>query len=468
MSVLISDLFLPGMSAGISFGLGQGEHLAIFGDLGGEAVLLAKSIAGKTFVRGKIDIECVRKSSHSPLVTYVDSLFYWKNLSNTFDFYYQQRFNASESDDAVSAFRSVCDALPDSVEPKDITTLFERFGISHLIDSPLIQLSSGEQKKLQLIKAVLNPPGVLVLDHPFMGLDAGSRTTLDLMLSQLAADGATVIVVAEPDSVPVCITHFVKITQGMPVELKPFALFDFVDDQPVSESFNKSELHDFHPETQFDVVAMLRDVSVSYGSRVVLEKVNWTILQGEKWLLQGKNGSGKSTLLSLLYADHPQAFGNDMMLFDRKRGTGESIWDIKKHIGYVSADLHKYFDKSMTVFKAIASGFTDTMCVPKKLTPAQEKVVADWMTYFDLTDSGNHPLYSLSLGKQKWALLARALVKQPPLLILDEPCQGLDHAQVDLFLQTINRICTGNRVTLIYVSHYDNQIPSCIDHFFRL
>ena len=94
-------------------------------------------------------------------------------------------------------------------------------------------------------------------------------------------------------------------------------------------------------------VVKLNKVSIRYGDRTILKELDWTVRRGEKWALSGENGAGKSTLLSLVCADNPQSYACDISLFGRKRGTGESIWEIKKHIGYVSPEMHRaYLKKS--------------------------------------------------------------------------------------------------------------------------
>jgi molybdate transport system ATP-binding protein len=199
-----------------------------------------------------------------------------------------------------------------------------------------------------------------------------------------------------------------------------------------------------------------------------LDTINWQVKKGEKWALVGPNGSGKSTLLSILTADNPQRFANDYDLFDLKRG-GASMWDVKSKIGHVSPELHLYFPQETTVFKTIASGFFDATGVYfRKLTEEQiqqTNVVAEWLNVGALLEK---PFKNLSKGQQRLVLLARALVKNPPLLILDEPCQGLDFAAVEHFKQVVDTVCDSPERTLIYVSHYQYEIPSCVTRTLRL
>ena len=210
------------------------------------------------------------------------------------------------------------------------------------------------------------------------------------------------------------------------------------------------------------------NATVRYGGNTILRNVNWEVRKGERWNVAGPNGAGKSTLLSLITADNPQAYANEIWLFDRRRGTGETIWDIKKKIGFVSPELHLYFDTSATGFEVVASGLFDTIGLFRMLTAEQEATVSGWLRLLSLNDLRTRRLAQMSTGQQRRILLARALIKNPPMLILDEPCQGLDEEQTAWFRALIDALCLSFDTTLIYVSHYPQELPFCIGHFLRL
>src|SRR5688572_13384763 len=117
----------------------------------------------------------------------------------------------------------------------------------------------------------------------------------------------------------------------------------------------------------------MKKVSVQYGDKIILDEVNWKVMKGERWLLSGPNGAGKSTLLSLITADNPKAYANSIFLFGKKRGSGESIWDIKKKIGFISPELHLFFDQGTSCFDVIASGLFDTIGLFRQLSAAQQR-----------------------------------------------------------------------------------------------
>ena len=195
--------------------------------------------------------------------------------------------------------------------------------------------------------------------------------------------------------------------------------------------------------------------------------MSWTVKAGEKWLLQGRNGSGKSTLLSLVCGDNPQAYGNDIRLFGQKRGGGESIWDIKKKMGIISPEMHWYFDTNATVWNSVASGLLDTMGWYLDVSFSDGKKIDETLEFFDLSADRDTPLSSLPLGKQRMALLARTVVKNPQLLILDEPCQGLDNAQTQRFNSALDDLAEYGK-TIIYVGHYETRLPKCLTHKLEL
>jgi molybdate transport system ATP-binding protein len=337
--------------------------------------------------------------------------------------------------------------------------ILDGLSFSSLLTATLIQLSSGEHKKLQLIKALWLKPQLLILDLPYNGLDVASRANLNLLLDEIAVE-TQLIVISNETEIPSCINRFAKIEDGKLVETPTMDfsanLFEEID-SPLPSFFKEQDW-----KLSFPHIIKMMEVNVSYGDKKVLKNINWEVKAGEKWALQGPNGSGKSTLLSLICADHPQAFANNFYLFGNKRGSGESIWEIKERIGLISPELHWYFDPSATVWQSIVSGFYDSsglFCEPGYTKRAQAD---ELINFFGLTAYKNTLMTQLPLGKQRLALLGRTIIKNPELLILDEPCQGLDLQQTLYFNRLVDELCK-NGTTLIYVGHYESQLPSCIE-----
>ena len=186
--------------------------------------------------------------------------------------------------------------------------------------------------------------------------------------------------------------------------------------------------------------------------------------EGERWALSGQNGSGKSTLLSLVCADNPQSYACDIHLFGHKRGTGESIWQIKKHIGYVSPEMHRAYLKDLPAIDIVASGLSDSVGLYTRPRPEQRQTCLGWMRIFGIEQLAQRTFLKLSSGEQRLCLLARAFVKDPELLILDEPLHGLDNRNRALVKEIINTFCERANKTLVMVTHYEEELPPCIDH----
>ena len=212
----------------------------------------------------------------------------------------------------------------------------------------------------------------------------------------------------------------------------------------------------------------MSNVTVSYGRQPVLRNINWTVRPGESWALLGPNGSGKTTLLSLITGDHPQAYSNDITVLGRKFGDGDSIWELKKKIGMVSPELHLHFPDSFTCLETVESGLRNTTGLYDEVSSRERRLALQWLARFDLRPFADTPLFELSAGQQRAALLARALVKSPALLILDEPCQGLDAAHRKFFLGLLECLINERRETVIYVTHDEREIPKSIHRVLRL
>jgi molybdate transport system ATP-binding protein len=291
-----------------------------------------------------------------------------------------------------------------------------------------------------------------------------------LALNEISKEGISIILIAAEQDFPSCITNIAFLENGKILhrELNRGILTDgvntgvkLIDDTLFKNCFTAQQI-------EYNIAIKMVNVNIQYNQNRILSNINWEIKAGERWCLTGPNGSGKSTLLSLITADNPQAYANEIYLFDRKRGSGESIWDIKKNIGYLSPELHLYFQQNETCFQTIASGFFDTIGLFRKPNVEQTELVLNWMKILHIAHLAEKYLNQLSLGEQRLVLLARALVKNPPLLILDEPCQGLDTYQTAFVKEIIDQFCSSNNTTLIFVSHYEADIPSCVNNYIKL
>ena len=315
-------------------------------------------------------------------------------------------------------------------------------------DRPLVTLSSGELRKYQLNRALLDGPEILVIDNPFIGLDPHNRAALTRALTDLSATTTLVLVLSRVAEIPPFVTHVIPVADGVAGEKVP------------REAYLDAVLP--------PAVIRMRDVTIRFGERVVLDRLNWTVRQGEHWALTGANGSGKSTLLSLINADNPRAYACDIELFGRPRGSGETIWDIKRQIGFVSPELHRAFQVDASALEIVASGLFDTEGLFRHPTEEQYACARRWMGEFGIADLAERRFLRLSSGEQRLCLVARAFVKDPPLYVLDEPLHGLDEVQRRSVKGLLDRFCGAPGKTLLMVTHYPEEYPACIDHSLSL
>jgi len=437
-----------------------GEHWLIGGKSGSGKSALAKALAGLEKSSGTIRIHFDDRSPLPPRVLYVSNWYQFTNLEGDRNFYYQQRYNKQQKNDTLTVYAELA-AYAES-ENLLVGDLEQYLGLFEFIDlkgTQLIELSSGEHKKLQLIKALWLKPQLLLVDEPYTGLDKASRQKLNSFFEELSAIGVHLVLITNETGLPTCINRFAEIENGKIKQV------DSVDMLSMDNGRTRKTLPPFLkevPASSADIMVQMENIQVRYGEKEVLKGINWTVRAGEKWLLQGPNGSGKSTLLSLITGDHPQAYANHIRLFGQRRGSGESIWEIKERVGIISPELHWYFDKTARVWQAVASGFYDSIGLFRQVSYEQQQKIDQLLDFFELVEVKDRLVTTLPLGKQRLVLLARTIIKNPPLLILDEPCQGLDHTQATLFNEVVDELC-GFGKTLIYVGHYETQLPGCLE-----
>ncbi len=349
--------------------------------------------------------------------------------------------------------------------------LVAKFELEYLLDRAFRALSTGETRKVLLIRAIASEPQLLILDEPFDGLDSKTLTMLQEYLENLSKGINIVMVLNRCDEFPEFMTHIGYMQQGSLIH--KVARSDKEATRELLQLLHLKTSHLEIPETDEvsasqllkdgDPLVKLTDICVKYDELRVVEDFNWTIEAEEHWQLSGPNGSGKTAVLSLITGDHPQCYTNNINVFGFQRGNGESIWQIKQFIGYVSTALQWEYRVGTSLKNVIISGFYDSIGLYTKSTDSQRKIADQWLAVLGMSDRADISFNRLSFGDQRLLLIARAMVKHPPLLILDEPCLGLDDINRQLVLALIEKICAAGKSTVLYVNHHSEDAIAGIE-----
>lgn len=457
----------------------EGEQIAITGPNGGGKTMLVDILRGRhnlQIPQPYYDFSPSSKPYFSDNIRYIAFRDSYGSVDQTY--FLQQRWESQEMDPEMPTVGQLLDRAylaegEDTPERDSLRQqLYDIFQMRPLLDKPIILLSSGELRKYVITRTLFAEARLLIIDNPFIGLDASTRDQLKMLLAAYVARTSTlmVLVLSKTDDIPDFITHVVevndrtvapKVTREEYLDhLQAVTLPSLADDKRLSILQLPARTDDYMAE---EVVAM-RQVTIRYGERTILKDLSWTVRNGERWALRGENGAGKTTLLSLICADNPQSYACDIALFGRQRGSGESIWDIKRHIGYVSPEMHRSYHRDLPAIRIVASGLKDTIGLYAVPTEEEYRQCRWWMEVFGIGELADRSFLQMSTGEQRLVLLARAFVKDPELLILDEPLHGLDDANRQMVKEIIDTFCQRPGKTLIMVTHYEEELPTCIDH----
>lgn len=451
----------------------RGEHWAILGPNGAGKSTLARVLAGDALhVRGRV----IRNGKHPE-----------KGIPGHVSFELQERILAREEardagrafsrcwNNVVKARDTLFEAMgEDAPEPVKAAHLLERLGIADLLGRPIRFLSTGEIRKVLIVRALLADPEMLILDEPFAGLDKASRDAFRGLVREIMNAGTQVVLVTHrQEEISAEFTHVLGVRKGRVLfqgprndVLTPRKLQCLFEATTADRSATPRETRSSRPSGE--IVIDMKDVVVRYRDVTVLDGLSWTVRRGERWAIVGPNGSGKTTLMRLITADHPQAYSNDIRIFGRQRGSGESIWQVKSRLGLVSSEFQIRYRQPLAVRDIILSGFFDSVGLYRHATASQVRMADDWATRLGIAELAGRPFDSLSFGERRMVLLARAMVKSPELLVLDEPCQGLDPGNRNRILDMVNRIAGAGETTILFVTHHPNELPACIDRTLSL
>ena len=464
-SAVISNPFRR-LAAPVDFELNEGEHIALVGDNGSGKSTLITMLSGGFYLReGTLRHNLGCETYKAMKVVRFNGAY----GTTEFPYYYQQRWHAQERENGALV-KDLLALEPDAGEAWR-QELYDLLGMRPLLDRTIMVLSSGELRRYHLTKALLSAPRVLVLEAPFIGLDPQTRELLCGLMELVSVRlGVSFIMsLTDVETVPPLVTHVY-----------------FLEDGACSGKFSRSDALSFAagrpgPDLQLPVLpfrdrrqvsyenaVLMRNVSISYGDRKVFSGLDWTVKRGDAWNVTGPNGSGKSTLLSLVCADNPKAYSLDIALFDVPRGSGESIWDIKRHIGYLSSEMHSGFSDNLPAVEVVAGGFADGYAGVRNDRAEELATSSSLLEVFGAGKLVNRMFQTLSSGEQRLVLLVRAFVKDPDLLILDEPFQGLDRRCRATAKAVIEQFCTGGDKTLLFVTHFPEELPKVINNTLEL
>jgi molybdate transport system ATP-binding protein len=440
----------------------QRQHIAILGGNG----------AGKTTL-AKLITDTLRPNSGE--VHYTDSIGPADIAHISFDLQRElverdSRFDDSETrDDAFDVGTTVKNiVLQGQPATAEFEQLCSRLNIGHILDQGIRYISTGESRKALLARALFAKPAALILDNPFEGLDVKAQAEMHTLLAELVGSSTPLVLLTKdandiPDAIDTVfnMAHGKILDECSAIEAKQQAktVHHYAKPLPIAEA----------PDHPADTALLeLRDISVNFRGKQVLSDINWTLMPDQHCCISGPNGAGKSTLLGLLCGENDKAYGQQVFLFGRQRGSGESIWEVKSQFGLLNASMQMSNLTRTKVIDVVASGLFDSVGLYADYSETQRQLLIAWLDALELLTLKEHRFGRLSFGEQRMILLARSMVKSPRILILDEPCIGLDNEQKSKLLGAVDQIASHGQTRILFVSHRSEEVPECINQFLDL
>lgn len=391
--------------------------------------------------------------------------------------------------------------LPDIVKQLDAYPEIKLCGVQKILDRGIKYMSTGEIRRTLLARALISKKKLLILSDPFAGLDAESRSILldffdtiaSKQLNENSADSTFPRIILSMEryvEIPAAITNVLEFTAGAVSFCGKKSGYEkiVIEKNKKAEEERKANYAEFSAtvrrlseevnivmgvekyQPESDVLIDMHDVNVGWGDHKVLRNLNWRLNRGEHWLIRGPNGSGKTTLLELITGDNMQVFSNDIKIFGARRGSGETIWDIKHRLGIVSYRLHvEYRMLGGTKLRdVIMSGFHDSIGLYERASEVEADAADKWLELAGFKGRGDEMFGNLSYGEQRAVLILRGAVKCPPVMILDEPCHGLDEQMRQKILDLLDIIAESGTTTFLHVTHEPSEVLKCEKHVLEL
>ncbi len=381
--------------------------------------------------------------------------------------------DSNERDDAHDVGTTVQQAILQGAEASErFDRLVDNFGLRAILNRGIRVISTGEGRKTLLARALFAQPKILILDNPLEGLDKNMQAELSRAIENLlTGDTPLLLLLPLGSTLPSGITHVLELERGEVASIGPRADFDKLHRNDKTSISSVALPPPLQRASPFDVNAApieMQGVNVQYDATPVLTDIHWRFDRGQHCCISGPNGAGKSTLLNLITGENHKGYGQPLFLFGRKRGSGESVWELKANCGIVNTPLQLNNLNRQRVLEVVASGLYDTIGLYQNCTGREKELTLEWIHAVGLDELKQHRFDQLSFGEQRLALLARAMVKSPPLLILDEPCIGLDGAHKQHFIALVERIAKQGYTQVLYVSHVPEELPGCINQWLQL
>ncbi len=465
------------------FAIEPGQHWCLFGPNGSGKTLLANLLAGKrlessNYVSYGANFDLSRDLH---IVSFEEQQRLWErdNRLDISEFSGDAQDKGTEVEGLIRASRSKQDQ-----NDKLLADLIDQLALEEVLSKGIRFLSSGQVRKVLIARSLYayrdGSPQLLILDDPLESIDRDSREQIrstiektmsaqfsSLQLCRRAQDilpGVSHMAVMQRTSTRMQISR-----QGTLAELLRTSEFERVGALGTDATANLDALlpQETPIRKESEELIRLENVQASYGDSKVLVDVNWVMTGRDHVVIEGPNGCGKSTLLSLIDGENHKGYGQQVFLFGRLKGSGETIWETKKHFGIVSNELHNKYIKGWRVLDVVVSGFFDSVGLYDESGIAEVGQARRWIATLGLEQWEKQYYHEISFGQQRLVLLARAMIKKPRMLILDEPCVGLDDFHRQLILKVLDAIAERSLTNILYVTHVADEQPRCINQILR-
>jgi molybdate transport system ATP-binding protein len=349
-----------------------------------------------------------------------------------------------------------------------VQELLKNFQLEQLRDKPVLEMSKGQLRRILLARALVSNPRVLMLDECFSGVDPESKKHLMQVVNDAARAGLTVLYTTHRTEERLeFTTHELKLERGRIVQefqiIKPIKLCRtkaraLTEPVPLIEVQNANVYlgNPVGSETS-------EDGSGEPTKKLILENINLTISSGEHWAIVGHNGAGKSTLSRLLLGELEPALGGTVKRFGKDR---MPIWDRQARIGLISSDTQVRHRLKATGETIVASGFFGSVGWTYPLEKDQKSRVVELLEKLEIAHLAEKSALETSHGELKKLLIARSLVTNPDIVILDEAFDYLDSHSRNLLFDLIES--EADHTQFVTVAHRLEDIPSLTTHALKL